>query len=77
MGVVDTIITFDPETYEENVIIYKRGPYEFKDIRGFKINQYWIWDDKLKTLKSVPTSISPLAQKEKELFLYNLKLSDF
>ncbi|MGH1339387.1 MAG: hypothetical protein ACRBFS_24925 [Aureispira sp.] len=56
---VDTIITFDPETYEEIVQIVV---FEFKeqDVKVFKVKQIIYYNSKTKQLGVLPVAIAPM-----------------
>lgn len=54
----DTIITFDPETYEENVQVVRMefGPL---DITDFRVQQNWFFAPSRNSLQCSPTAIGP------------------
>ncbi|MFK8005749.1 MAG: hypothetical protein AB8H03_05230 [Saprospiraceae bacterium] len=57
---VDTIITFDPETYKEEIQIVKNSKIKYKDFEYFRILQHWYFDKSTNTLASKVISIGPL-----------------
>lgn len=59
---VDTIITFDPETFAEIVQVYKSEvTYDF--FEGIKLFQDWAWDEKRKQLIIVSKGFAPIYSK--------------
>ena len=56
--VVDTIVTFDPETYEEFVRISRVEMNA--DYLRLGIVQDWYWDDRRKQLIIRPVTVCPL-----------------
>lgn len=61
---VDTIITFDPETYAKNITIAKTPQTTYKDVIGHKINQIWFYNSSTKSLNSYLVEIAPLIDKQ-------------
>ena len=57
---VDTIITFDAETYKEDIQIVKNKKITYKDFEYFRILQHWYFDKSTNTLASKVISIGPL-----------------
>lgn len=58
---VDTVTTFDPETYEEEVRIIK-NEIDPKGQNEFRLVQKWYYDREKKTLTNQLISISPMIQ---------------
>ncbi len=59
LAVVDTIITFDPQTFEEIVkeVVQQVNPHA---IHSFRMKQLIYYDQKAATLKIIPLAIAPL-----------------
>ena len=57
---VDTITTYDPETYEEEIKIVKYKKINYKDFKYFRVLQHWYFDKSTNTLASKVISIGPL-----------------
>lgn len=62
-GTMDTIITFDPETFEE---ITKVVPKELnpEDIKRFRIKEVWYFDEETSQLRVRILGIAPLLEKQ-------------
>ena len=43
---IDTVITFDPETYEEQVQIV-RNDLNPEDVKQFRLKEVWFFDEKM------------------------------
>ncbi|MFK7983910.1 MAG: gliding motility protein GldN [Saprospiraceae bacterium] len=56
---VDTIIAFDPETYEEEITIV-RNDLNPEDIKQFRIKEIWFFDEESSTLQVRILGIAPL-----------------
>ncbi len=56
---IDTIATFDPETYEETINVIKKELHP-REIDQFRLVQKWYYDRKKKQLMSALTAISPI-----------------
>lgn len=56
---VDTIITFDPQTYEEIVQVIVSA-FDEGQVEVFKVKQLIYYNDKTKQLNSVPVAIAPM-----------------
>ncbi len=56
---VDTVITFDPETYEEQiqVVTNELNP---EDIKRFRLKEVWFFDEETSTLQARILGIAPL-----------------
>lgn len=81
----DTIMTFDPNTYEEvaNVVVNELNP---ADVYTFKLKQLIYYDKSAKTFKTVPLAVAPILTKTKRdgsvisskpLFWFSSKNSEF
>ncbi|MEM6965575.1 MAG: hypothetical protein AAF573_12460 [Bacteroidota bacterium] len=57
---VDTVITFDPETFQEATTIIKNSKTDYKDIDYYRVLQHWYFDKSTNTLASKVISIGPL-----------------
>lgn len=56
---VDTVITFDPETYEENIQIV-RNELNPEDVKRFRVKEVWFFDEETSTLQVRILGIAPL-----------------
>lgn len=56
---VDTVITFDPETYEEQVQVV-RNEINPEDVKQFRIKEVWFFDEESSTLQVRILGIAPL-----------------
>ncbi len=56
---VDTVITFDPETYEEQIQIV-RNEINPEDVKRFRIKEVWFFDSETSTLEVRILGIAPL-----------------
>ena len=56
---VDTIITFDPETYEEQIQIV-RNDLNPEDVKRFRIKEVWFFNEQTSTLERRILGIAPL-----------------
>jgi len=56
---VDTIIAFDPETYEEEIQIV-RNDLNPEDIKQFRVKEVWFFDEESSTLQVRILGIAPL-----------------
>ena len=56
---VDTVITFDPETYEEQVQVV-RNEINPEDVKQFRIKEIWYFDEESSVLKTRILGIAPL-----------------
>lgn len=57
---VDTIITFDSETYAESITVEKRLALTYENILGHQVNQLWFYNFKTKTLNSYLLEMGPV-----------------
>jgi len=57
---VDTVITFDPETFEEKLEIVKSEKVKYKNIKNYRVLQHWYFDKSSNMLASKVISIGPL-----------------
>ncbi|MBP6825510.1 MAG: gliding motility protein GldN [Saprospiraceae bacterium] len=55
----DTVVTFDPETYEEKVQIV-RNDINWEDVKRFRIKEIWFFDKETSTLQVRILGIAPL-----------------
>lgn len=55
----DTIVTFDPETYEEKVQIV-RNDINWMDVKRFRIKEVWFFDKETSTMQVRILGIAPL-----------------
>ncbi len=56
----DTIVTFHPETFAEDVQIIKNPEVKFKDFDYMRVLQHWYFDKSTNSLASKVISIGPL-----------------
>ena len=56
---VDTVITFDPETYEEQIQVV-RNDLNPEDVKRFRIKEIWFFDEETSTLQVRILGIAPL-----------------
>ncbi|HFA51155.1 MAG TPA: gliding motility protein GldN [Bacteroidetes bacterium] len=68
---IDTVITFDPETYEEEIQVV-RNDINPEDVKRFRIKEVWFFDEETSTLQVRILGIAPLIDKTDENgnFLY-------
>jgi gliding motility associated protien GldN len=55
----DTVVTFDPETYEEKIQIVNND-INFEDVKRFRLKEIWFFDKKTSTLQVRILGIAPL-----------------
>jgi gliding motility associated protien GldN len=55
----DTVVTFDPETYEEKVQIV-RNDINWEDVKRFRIKEIWFFDKETSTMNVRIMGIAPL-----------------
>lgn len=58
---VDTIITFDPETFEEQLKVV-RNELNWEDIKRFRIKEVWFFDEETSTMQVRILGIAPLRE---------------
>lgn len=56
---VDTVITFDPETYEEQIQIV-RNELNPEDVQRFRLKEIWFFDEETSTMQVRILGIAPL-----------------
>jgi len=56
---VDTVITFDPETYEEQIQIV-RNELNPEDVKRFRLKEIWFFDEESSTMQVRILGIAPL-----------------
>ncbi len=56
---VDTVITFDPETYEEQIQIV-RNELNPEDVKRFRLKEVWFFDEETSTMQVRILGIAPL-----------------
>lgn len=56
---IDTIVTFDPETYEEKVTIV-RNDINWEDVKRFRLKEVWFFDKETSTMQVRILGIAPL-----------------
>ncbi len=68
---IDTVITFDPETYEEQLQVV-RNDINPEDVKRFRMKEVWFFDEETSTLQVRILGIAPLIDKTDENgnFLY-------
>lgn len=55
----DTVVTFDPETYEEKIQIV-RNDINWEDVKRFRIKEVWFFDKNTSTLQVRILGIAPM-----------------
>lgn len=63
ISTVDTVIAFDPETFEEDMTIIKNDPLQFKDIFAYKIWQVWYFDTQTLSLNTQLLGMGPMVKR--------------
>ncbi|HHM20723.1 MAG TPA: gliding motility protein GldN [Bacteroidetes bacterium] len=68
---IDTVITFDPETYEEQIQVV-RNDINPEDVKRFRMKEVWFFDEETSTLQVRILGIAPLIDKtdDEGNFLY-------
>ncbi|MEM9886036.1 MAG: gliding motility protein GldN [Bacteroidota bacterium] len=61
----DTIITFDPETYEEKIKVV-RNEINFEDVKRFRLKEVWFFDEESSTMKVRILGIAPILEERDE-----------
>ena len=56
---VDTVITFDPETYKEQIQVV-RNELNPEDVKRFRVKEVWFFDEETSTLQVRILGIAPL-----------------
>ncbi len=56
---IDTVITFDPETYEEQLQVV-RNDLNPEDVKRFRLKEVWFFDEETSTLQVRILGIAPL-----------------
>lgn len=56
---IDTIITFDPKTFEE-ILQVVTSKFEGKDVKNLRLIQDWVWDDKTNSLSIRYVGFAPI-----------------
>lgn len=56
---VDTVITFDPETYEEQIQVV-RNDLNPEDVKRFRLKEIWFFDEETSTLQVRILGIAPM-----------------
>ena len=56
---IDTVITFDPETYEEQIQVV-RNDLNPEDVKRFRMKEIWFFDEETSTLQVRILGIAPL-----------------
>jgi len=59
---IDTVITFDPETYEEQIQVV-RNDINPEDVKRFRLKEVWFFDEETSTLQVRILGIAPLIDK--------------
>ena len=57
----DTLVTFDPETYEESVLLYS-NTVKPDQIHQVRLIENWMWDEKRQLLYVRLVAVAPLAE---------------
>lgn len=56
---IDTVITFDPETYEEQIQVV-RNDLNPEDVKRFRLKEIWFFDEETSTMQVRILGIAPL-----------------
>jgi gliding motility associated protien GldN len=56
---IDTVITFDPETYEEQIQVV-RNELNPEDVKRFRLKEIWFFDEETSTMQVRLLGIAPL-----------------
>lgn len=56
---VDTVITFDPETYEEQIQVV-RNDLNPEDVKRFRLKEIWFFDEETSTMQVRILGVAPL-----------------
>ncbi len=59
MAKTDTVVTFDPETYEERIQVV-RNDINWADVKRFRLKEIWFFDKETSTLQVRILGIAPL-----------------
>lgn len=59
---IDTLITFDPKTFEEHVTVVK-NPVNSKTMHSIRIVQDWVWDKDKKAISIRLVAFAPLLER--------------
>ncbi len=72
---IDTIVTFDPETYEEQIEVV-RNTLDPEDIKRYRVKEIWFFDEETSTMQVRILGIAPLLDKldDNGNFMYELPL---
>ncbi len=72
---IDTVITFDPETYDEQIQVV-RNDINPEDVKRFRLKEDWFFDEESSTLQVRILGIAPLIDKTDDNgnFLYEQPL---
>jgi len=60
-GSMDTIVTFDPDTYEEQIKVV-RNELNWEDIKRYRIKEVWFFDEETSMLQVRILGIAPLKE---------------
>ena len=58
----DSVVVYDPETYEESIVIVKKPKVKFKDLNFYRVHQHWYFDIEKNQLASKLITIGPLQE---------------
>lgn len=58
---VDTIITFDPETFKEEIKVV-RNELDYSNIKRFRVKEVWFFDEETSTMQVRILGIAPLQE---------------
>ena len=72
---IDTVITFDPETYEEQIQVVT-NELNHEDVKRFRLKEVWFFDEETSTLQVRILGIAPLidVKDDNGNFLYELPM---
>ena len=58
----DSIITFHPETYKEEIVVVKNPKLKFKDLKYYRVHQHWYFDLEQNKLASKLITLGPMKE---------------
>lgn len=76
MNRIDTAVVYDPETYEEKIVITE-NPLDPEDVKRYRVKEVWFFDKKTSQVKVRILGIAPILDKFDENtgeFLYEIPM---
>ena len=62
----DSIVTYDPETFEEQIVVVKNRKVKFKDFKHYRVHQHWYFDKEKNQLASKLITLGPMQEVNNE-----------